>query len=114
MRLKLFPELLFDHDGWFEEPESDLQRVPVALSEDGWADDSDRSAARRPSDGHAPGDLVLYRCDGELVPAALIEPAAGGFWLARDSRHGGKSFYLAPDSIATRRTQRDFPLDEAA
>ena len=114
MHLRMFPTLLIDHDGWFDEPETDLNRKPVALSDDGWTDGADCLVSKRLSGGHAPGDLVLYRCGGELVPAALIEPAAEGCWLARDSRHGGKSFYLAERDIATRTRHRDFPLGEAA
>ena len=114
MRLKMFPELLFDHDGWFDETESDLNRLPIALSEDGWADEAERAPAKAPAAGHVAGDLVLYRREGELIPAVLIESTDEGFWLARDSRHGGKSFYLSVESIATRTPQRDFPLDEAA
>ena len=59
------------------------------------------------------GDVVLYRHEGQLVPARLVEPAGGGCWLARDARHAGSLIYLEPESITARLPRQEL-LDEAA
>ena len=99
--MQLVPAVMFDEEIWADEAEAGLKRTPVALSEDGWAEAAERLMDQREVSMHA-GDLVLYRHAGELVPAALIEAADDGRWLARDSRHGRDLFHLAPESIAKR------------
>ena len=59
------------------------------------------------------GDVVLYRSEGQLVPARLVEPAGGGCWLARDARHAASLIYLEPESITARLPRQEI-LDEAA
>ncbi len=59
------------------------------------------------------GDVVLYRAEGQLIPARLVEPAGGGCWLARDARHTGSLIYLEPESITARLPRQEL-LDEAA
>ena len=59
------------------------------------------------------GDVVLYRYEGQLVPARLVEPAGGGCWLARDARHTASLIYLEPESITARLPRQEL-LDEAA
>ncbi len=61
----------------------------------------------------AEGDTVLYRSEGQLIPARLVEPAGGGCWLARDARHTGSLIYLEPESITARLPRQEL-LDEAA
>ena len=59
------------------------------------------------------GDMVLYRSEGQLIPARLVAPAGGGCWLARDARHTGSLIYLEPESITARLPRQEL-LDEAA
>ena len=59
------------------------------------------------------GDVVLYRHEGQLVPARLVEPAGGGCWLARDARHTASLMYLEPECITARLPQQEI-LDDAA
>ena len=111
MHLKLVPVEMLEDDSWFDGSEGGLKLTPVALSEDGWDAGPVVQPRERLSDirevSMYPGDLVLYRCEGKLVPAALIELAENGCWLARDSRHGRSLFVLAPEEIATRLQRND-------
>ena len=56
------------------------------------------------------GDLVLYRAEGAVAPAVLIEPAGGGCWLARDARHARSLLYLGAENIAGRLARVDADL----
>ena len=59
------------------------------------------------------GDTVLYRADGQLAPAVLVETAGIGCWLARDARHTQGLIYLGAENITTRLPRMDL-LEEAA
>lgn len=113
MNLKLVPAEMSQAEGWFEETSSDLKLVPVALSEDGWADEKQQ---KRPVSSRAVamgvGDRVLYQCGNALVPAVLVELAVGGWW-ARDSRHGRSLFHLSAEDVVTRLPRPDL-VGEAA
>ena len=100
MQLTLIPVEMIEDDSWFDGSEGGLKLTPVALAEDGWDSGPVVQPRERLSDirevSMYPGDLVLYRCEGKLVPAALIELAANGCWLARDSRHGRSFIHPGP------------------
>ncbi len=85
--------------------------------DDGWNEPADVFSRlmtdRRPVSASAAGDTVLYRADGKLTPAVLVEPAGEGCWLARDARHTNGLIYLGAESITARLPRMDL-LEEAA
>ena len=93
MRLKVVPRDSLD-DGWTE------PTLPYRLRHALFAEDLQ------------PGDTVLYRAEGKLTPAVIVESAGEGCWLARDARHVGL-IYLGSESIASRLPRMDL-LEEAA